>query len=114
MFLKIVNVASIIIPVITRPTTDITITSGTGIFNIIKFIQLLLDHGADINITTNGNWTALTYACFSQNTDVVKLLLNKGANGNLKDRDNKTILMYAYEEGFFDIIDIFLQYGITC
>jgi len=41
MFLKIVNVASIIIPVITRPTTDITITSGTGIFNIIKFNVLI-------------------------------------------------------------------------
>ncbi len=53
--------------------------------NQVAAAKLLLDNGANVDITTNSGSTALIWAAFYGNTDVVKLLLAKGANPNARE-----------------------------
>jgi hypothetical protein len=53
-------------------------------------IQLLLDHGADVNAPGLRGRTALHYAASAGHTRVVQLLLAHGANPNLPDADGRT------------------------
>ena len=50
-----------------------------------KLVQLLLENGADPQITTRSGWTALTLSCSLSNTTIVDLLLDHGAILNERD-----------------------------
>lgn len=57
-------------------------------------VQLLVDHGADVNLCSkDGNQTALTTAISNLNVQVVRLLLTNGAHINTMTRDGLTPLM---------------------
>lgn len=48
-----------------------------------------------INAQSNQGWTALTYASWKGNRDVVVMLIQRGADAHEKDKDGWTPLMYA-------------------
>ncbi len=46
----------------------------------LEAIQLLLDHGADVNAQKKGRLTALHLAAFNEHVQVVEVLLKRGAD----------------------------------
>jgi ankyrin repeat protein len=80
----------------------------------VEITKLLLDKGADINIKTINNITALYLAVNKINTnplyiDIVKMILEKNININEKFRNNKTILYIALEKKMIDIAKMILE-----
>ena len=53
----------------------------------IKIIKLLIERGADVNITTTNRGTALMAASLYRHLDVVRLLLDNGADVNSKNNE---------------------------
>jgi uncharacterized protein len=91
----------------------------------IVLMKLLLQHGADPNISTDDGVTPLmvasgigwvegvTYEWSPQQTlEAVKMLLDLGANVNAQDRiDGRTALMGAAHKGRNDVIELLVQHG---
>jgi len=55
-----------------------------------EVVQLLLDHGADVNSPDRFHWTALHWATFRGRLQVVKTLLGRGANPQARTIDGHT------------------------
>lgn len=53
--------------------------------NSVKYVNYLIDHGADINLVihSNNNETALLVAIIRQNFEVIKVLVERGAKLNV-------------------------------
>jgi ankyrin repeat protein len=51
----------------------------------VLLADVLLDHGADVNLQNQMNQTALHSACDANDILLVSLLLNRGANASLVD-----------------------------
>jgi ankyrin repeat protein len=69
-----------------------------------EIVCLLLEKGADVNITDRYRHTALMWAIEGKNAEIVKLLLEHGANAYAQDMWDKTITDYAEESENPDII----------
>lgn len=52
--------------------------------NHLEGVQLLLQHGASVNLPHQGGWTPLHSAAFNRNPTMVALLLANGANPSTK------------------------------
>ncbi|GES63343.1 hypothetical protein ATEIFO6365_0007003000 [Aspergillus terreus] len=83
--------------------------SGTALMKAVEFghtsiVQLLIDHGADINSSGEFGDTALLVACRRLNSDLVKYLLDNGASpsGSLTE---------AIRGGSFLICELLLDAG---
>jgi len=75
-------------------------------------IKLLLENGADPNISTKLGSTALMTAAFYNKPKTVKLLLDYGANPDSREYRGQTALMRATElYGNPDILRLLLEYG---
>jgi ankyrin repeat protein len=61
----------------------------------IDTMQVLLQHGADIQAVDNDGQTALTRACLRERFNVIDFLLKAGADVNAADCDGFTALMIA-------------------
>lgn len=70
----------------------------------IELIQLLINEGADFNVSKHLAGTPLTNACKAGHIDVVELLLQHGANVSLIDIDGKTPLGVARAKKHLTII----------
>lgn len=70
----------------------------------IELIQLLINKGADFNVSNHLAGTPLTNACKAGHNDVVELLLEHGANVSLIDIDGKTPLGVARAKKHLTII----------
>lgn len=64
----------------------------------IKFIQTLINAGADKNGKNSEGKTALHQAVIKNNFDAVKCLVENGANVNLQDNNNHTPIFYAQKD----------------
>lgn len=60
-----------------------------------KCIEVLLENGADPNMTCNKKRSPIMYACKEETHDAVSLLLENGADPSLKDVGGFTALDYA-------------------
>jgi len=69
--------------------------------------ELLLDHGANVNIKDTRGYSSLYCALVSGNTNAIAMLLQHGANPRLKDDYGKTVLQYAEETKDQGIIQVF-------
>ena len=69
----------------------------------VKLVELLLDHGADINALEDDNETALHWAAVKGQLNVAKLLVKRGINVNLKNRSGKTAKDIATLNNFPDV-----------
>lgn len=80
-----------------------------GNYDIVK---LLIDNGADINLTWKGiesSSTPLMNAIRSgseKKIDIIKLLLEQGADKSSKDKHSKTAYDYAIENGDDELADL--------
>jgi ankyrin repeat protein len=66
-----------------------------------EIVSLLIEKGADINITDSEYRTPLHQVCVDRNLEIVRHLLDNGANINAKDSDGRTPLFYCLREGHF-------------
>ncbi len=66
--------------------------------------NLLLDHGAGVNIQNTSGATALIYAATYGHTAIVQMLLEAGAYRGLKDTDGKTALDHAKHQEVADLL----------
>ena len=57
-------------------------------------IDLLIQHGADVNVVTNGSMNALVLACIFGNIKTVEHLIEVGANVNMKIQSDMSLLAF--------------------
>lgn len=63
----------------------------------IKFVQLLIDLGADVNYAVEGQFNCLLQACQTWNKQLVEMLLRGGANPNCYSREECESLLSMVE-----------------
>jgi len=90
--------------------TALHVASATG---RIRMVQLLLDAGANVNVTTKSeSRTPLHLACLNGCIDTAKLLLNCATcNVNVKDYYGNTPLHTAIEIGNVKFVALLLRHG---
>ncbi|KAL8815302.1 MAG: hypothetical protein Q9191_008471, partial [Dirinaria sp. TL-2023a] len=76
-----------------------------------KIVQLLLDHGANVNAISKFGGTALHVASVRGFEKIVQLLLNHGANVNAISKYDDTALHVASLRGFEKIVQLLLDHG---
>lgn len=74
-------------------------------------VNILLAHGANMNLRDAYGNTALIYACKSGGMDVAELLLKHGTDIDLPGSNGWTVLMDACWYGEIAIVQLLLQYG---
>ena len=73
--------------------------------------KLLVEKGADINISNKLRCTALTSAAFNGNIAIVKILIDNGVDVNHSDRIGMTALMRAAYGGDIEIVKLLIENG---
>ena len=76
-----------------------------------KMIQLLVAHGADVNVQGSSGATPLFWAVMRDQKDDVKFLLDHGANPNLADAYKDTPLICAVQLGFQSLVEPLVDKG---
>src|SRR3990172_3577318 len=74
-------------------------------------INILLDHGADIEARDNNDFTSLHYAAFNGHQVTVALLLERGANIEARDNQGVTPLHIAALDGHQATVALLLDRG---
>jgi uncharacterized protein len=69
-----------------------------------EVVELLLAHGAKVNVPSANGWTALMSAAWEGHTAIVRLLLGKGANRALKNSRGDTALSLAEAAGNGEVV----------
>jgi ankyrin repeat protein len=90
-----------------------------GFRNVVA-IATLARHGADLNLATYDNETALTYAIVCTSLPAVCLLLAAGADPNWRGADGGTPLRYALdtlsdatEDEMDEVVRLLFEFGAT-
>ncbi|KAJ4858637.1 ankyrin repeats (3 copies) domain-containing protein [Trichoderma breve] len=80
----------------------------------VKMVQLLLDHGADVNATAKNKLfgTAFQAACAAGNIKLVRLLLDSGADVNLQGGGYGSALQSACHWGHTEVVRFLLDNGV--
>ena len=76
--------------------------------------QMLVEHGALINMAADNGSTALMIAAQKRHGVIVKYLLSCGANVNDVSKNGMTALMCASKKGYLDVVDLLLNSGADC
>ncbi len=78
-------------------------------FGHANIVQIILDQGADINISNEAGDSAIMIASASGSANVVQRLLNTGAMPDLDNSNGETALMLAAQNGNADVVKILLD-----
>ena len=77
-----------------------------------EVLQVIIEHGADVNATNKHNVTALWRACNKSNTDAINVLLNAGADTNIALDNGGTCLMQAvYKYCSKEVLQAIIDHG---
>ncbi|KAB8074427.1 hypothetical protein BDV29DRAFT_123411 [Aspergillus leporis] len=74
-------------------------------------VELLVDHGARVNVKDRSRLTALHIAVTGQHKDIVSVLLDQGARLESKTEHGDTPLIRAIQANSREIIQILLEHG---
>jgi ankyrin repeat protein len=79
----------------------------------VKIVQMLLTHGAQVNVANHNGQTALTVAIVERNALLVRILLDAHADPNAIDRlqGNASALILAAKARRVDIAEMLLKKG---
>lgn len=69
-----------------------------------RMVDLLIEHGADVNMQNGSGKDALMLSCFAGHLDVVRRLLSHGASWEKKDLGGSTALHWAVDGGLKEIV----------
>ena len=72
-------------------------------------LKNLVAKGVDLDKTDYDGKTALIYASYDGNREIVELLINNGAEVNTVDEDGRTALIYAIWDGDKRIVDLLIK-----
>lgn len=94
-----------------KPNLNYNSENGTALMasvfkNNLNISKLLLENGADANITDGNGTTALMYAVQFKSIEMIKLLLKFKADKTIKNKENKTAFEYAVFSGDEQIINL--------
>ena len=84
---------------------------AAGLLGHTAIIQLLLEHGADVNVRDKYNSTPLHEASGSGNLDVMQSLLSGGANADVLDHWGDSPLRKALQCQKFDAVKLLVKGG---
>jgi len=88
------------------------ILASVKIENPFPLVKLLIDNGADIEVTDSFGNTVLHYAIEKESMELIELFISLGCNINYSARHDKdTPLHYAYFQKNKKIIDYLLEHG---
>jgi uncharacterized protein len=73
--------------------------------------EMLLAHGAQVNVVQAGGWTPLHQAAAAGYSELATLLLAHGADANARSEDGKTPLQMALEKKHADMVQLLGQHG---
>ncbi|XP_027140043.1 uncharacterized protein LOC113746864 [Larimichthys crocea] len=74
-----------------------------------KFVELLLQRGANVNCQDDNGRTALSYACEKGYLDAVKILVRNNADPEIVDAWGNTALMYAAVAGHSPVVEFLVR-----
>ncbi|KAJ3502692.1 hypothetical protein NMY22_g18503 [Coprinellus aureogranulatus] len=78
----------------------------------LEAVNLLLEHGADPNLT-GGHWGSALHACACYDyVDCARALLEHGADPNVRNKDGDTPLHDACTEGYTKVAELLLDFGV--
>lgn len=69
----------------------------------VEMVRMLLEHGADPNITRNDNFTALSLAAFFGHAEIVEVLMGHGAKTDVATRFGTSPYIWAKARCFSDV-----------
>ena len=91
-----------------RGVTLLMRAAGEGRRDVVK---LLLDHGADANVSDSYGRTPIFYAASAKDLEIIGLLVDKGADVNAKAESDQTPLMTAAADGDVATINYLIDRG---
>lgn len=77
----------------------------------VKFAEILIKEGADVNAKTDRGKTALHFAAVYSKNDLVELLIKNGADINARDNDGLTAYQVAKREGHKRLCRLLIDNG---
>ena len=85
-------------------TAAVTLIMSAAFAGETDIIRVLIECGADVNLSNENGWTALLSAASCGHVDVVKLLLSIGADANAAAGDGDTPMTVAAKEGHDEVV----------
>eukprot|EP00730_Choanoeca_flexa_P011139 TRINITY_DN23866_c0_g1_i1.p1 TRINITY_DN23866_c0_g1~~TRINITY_DN23866_c0_g1_i1.p1 ORF type:complete len:193 (+),score=31.86 TRINITY_DN23866_c0_g1_i1:102-680(+) len=74
-------------------------------------INVLLDHGADVDARERYGVSSLMYAAMKGHVDAIRLLVQRGAEINAKNHNKWTPLHYAARHGRLEAVELLMELG---
>lgn len=77
----------------------------------VDLVELIMNHGANVNMQDNDGWSALLLASRYGHGDVVKKLLDNGAEVNIRNNNKSSPLMLACRNGYSFVAQVLINKG---
>ena len=90
------------------PVLDAACSTGAN----LELVRLLVNNGANINVSDEHRRTPLHWAAYHGFADVVVLLLGRGANAEARDDVGRRPLHLAAAAGSDDAVRLLLEHGV--
>jgi len=88
--------------------TDLMMAAMNG---DVDAVTSLIDSGADVNATDDGNSTVLMWSASNGNADIAKILIANGAEITARDNGNGTALLRSAGAGNVELVNLLLDNG---
>jgi len=79
--------------------------------NSFKMVELLVHAGANINMNSENEWSALSGAASYGNSRIVSFLINNGANVNIEEEEGESPLYIAANNGYTRVVRLLIDAG---